>query len=287
MKLLILVSLVFVIVVSGCVSSESINKRIADSYRGIKSLSYDMDLVRTDEYDKPYTAYGIVEDDKIAEPKILSDSSERWVFKVLIEKPDKKSIFTSGTNDDHINGGQLINGTWYFSYRKAGSYGDTEEICNKDTFYMIPDRARGADLSADSSDPNICPQWVTDSIWKVPSNIDNSSMFNVNISQEKLNNRDVIKVSVESVDGGIFYISEREIPYQKIILWLDTNDFKLLKYQGTLKKSSEASENSIGIKTIYTATLKNMVFNPKIPAEKFQLDLNKYKNIVYIREKSG
>ncbi len=285
-KKLVFISLILVIIVSGCTSTEPVNRRIADTYNKLGSMSYDMELVRTDVYDKPYTAYAVLEYNNISEPKALSGSRQVWNFSVVIQKPDKKYASVSEWGDDGITGSQLINGTWYFFYRKAGSHGDTKSICNADTFYTIPDRARGADVSVDTSDPGVCLEWVVDSIWKIPANLNNQSMFRINISQERIDGISAFKVEVESADGDVFYISEWELPYQKIVFWLDEN-LKLIKYRGTLGKQKKATDTDIGLSTIYTATLKNVIFNPKLDASIFMVDLSKYRRIAYIREKQA
>jgi hypothetical protein len=301
-NLIIIIFILAVVFVSGCAAPEEINKRIAETYGRLNSLSYDVQVIRTDTYEKQYTAYEItqvqtgtreatdIETGEITEVPIfetvvgdsytLTGSRFVWDSSIFIQKPDKKTIISSGSYDPYISGGQQIKEKWQFRYEPAGTVEEKKQVCNGNTIYLIPDRGRGADVSVDSTNPNKCQESVQNSIWQIPASLDDPSKFKVDITKEE----GVIRANIESATGDFFYIENIEfMPFHKIVLWFDLDDLKLIKFEGALAKSKKGTETGIGLSTIYTMTFKNVVFNPAIPSRTFDVDLNKYEKVVDIK----
>ena len=140
-------------------------------------------------------------------------------------------------------------------------------------------------MSVDSTEPERCKEAVLNSIWQVPATLDDPSKFKVDITKETLDGRDVIRANIESTTGEFFYIEKTiDMPFQKMIFWFNPSDFKILKVEGVLGKSKRAiSERDVGLSTTYTMIFKNIVFNPDIPREIFNVDLSEYDKVINIK----
>lgn len=316
MKKIIAILLMFVIIfISGCATPAQINEQIAETYRNLDSLSYDVKIIRTDTYDKSYTAYEItqietgvrefesVEIPMVGEPRndevvlneeiiyetvignshILSKSGSEWDYSIFIEKPDKKLTIITGSHEPGISGGEMIGGTWYFRYSPARVEDEKKLICNSNLYYVIPDIFHGADVGVYSGDT--CKESVENSIWQLPSSLDDESKFKVTISEEMMNGKQVIRADIESVTGEFFYLDEKEAPYHNVIIWFEAEDFKLVKFEGILAKSRKGDETSIGLSTTYTMIFDNVVFDPEIPSEMFDINLDDYEEVADLSER--
>jgi len=217
---LILVMIIFgIILINGCAAPEEINKKIAETYGRLDSLSYDVQVIRTDTYEKTYTAYEIkqvqkgtrevtdIETEEIIETPVyetvvgdsytLTGSRFVWDYSIFIQKPDKKAIISSSSHDAYISGGQRIDGKWYYRYDPAGTEEERKQICNINTYYLIPDRVRGADVSVDSTNLKRCQELVQNSIWQIPASLDDPSKFKIDITKETMDGKEVIRANIE------------------------------------------------------------------------------------------
>lgn len=266
MKNRILIYFVFtllVLFIYGCATPEEINAQIAEAYRGLDSLSYDAEIVRVDTLERSYTAY---EFEQINEPpfvalgnsQTLTGSRSVWDYSVFIEKPDKKAIIGSGSHDAYISGGRRIDETWYFELQPAGTYEETRQICNGD-------RPQGIRIG--------CQEFMQNSIWAVPSALDDPTKFIVDITTETIDGEEVIRADIKSADGEFFSIGDMlmDMVFHEIALWFNPSNFKLVKFEGTLGKGKSGTETQVGLSTTYTMTIENMVFNLEIPSRTFEI----------------
>jgi hypothetical protein len=270
MKYYILILALAVVMVSGCISPEEINKQIADTYAGLSSLSYDVRIVRTDVYERSYTAYEFMPINEppyvsLGESHTLTGSSSEEQYSVFIEKPDKKAIWGSGSYQAHIGGGELIEDTWYYMYSPSGEYPSTRRVCKNNEY------SSNQDVPAIPGVYESCEDWIQNSIWRVPQDLDNETKYIVNISRETTEGREVIKAHIRSATDDFFYIENIDIPFQEIDFWFESESYKLVKFEGTLRKSKTENEgdHDIGLSTTYKMYFENMVFNPQTPTDMF------------------
>lgn len=272
-------------------------------------LMFDSEGNLREAYDMP--VYGPV----IGESQTITGASGELNSSVFIEKPDKKAIIVSGSHSAHSSGGETINGKWYNRLDPAGPVPETKDICTGNTKYETGQAGPGgADLGGYaegeapvdwtkgkyyvaagewylfviSNNAINCKDFIDGSIWQVPAALDDPTKFKVSTAEELLDGVKVIGVEVESVTGEPFTFEASAEPlFQRAKLWFDPIDFKLIKFIGTFEKSAKSEINeageeiSVGITETYTVTFKNVVFNPEIPLETFEVDLSKYALVKY------
>jgi hypothetical protein len=279
MRRYILIGLILITIsISGCtVAPAEINEQIAEVYRGLNSLSYDVEIVREDIYEKPYTVYEL---ERIEEPpyvavgksKTLTGCRHVWSYSIFIEKPDKKAVTGTYSHDDTRTGGQEINGTWYNELKPAKTH-ESRYVCNGDEYSVSVYGETGIPLPEDFS----CQKWVQSSIWEFPATLDDPTKFNVDITTETIDGEEVIKASVESATGEFFYVIKNVgmpvdymiMPFHKVVFWFRADDYRVVKFEGVLEKSKTGTGTQVGLSNNYTMNFKNMVFNPDIPPDTF------------------
>jgi outer membrane lipoprotein-sorting protein len=246
--------------------------------------------------------------DVVGESQTITGSSSEIDASVFIEKPDKKTIITSGSHDAFVSGGETIDGTWYNRLEPAGQVPESKEICNDNTMYEIgqmgPEGGYFSEgkyippgssyLTVISDDAAGCNDFIGTSIWQVPAALDDKTKFKVNTSEETIDGVNVIVADVESVTGEPFTFEANTEPlFQKAKIWFDPKDFKLIKFIGTFEKSAKrevsvaGEELGIGSSETYTVTFKNVVFNPTIPSSTFAVDLSEYGAVNQISAQQG
>lgn len=268
-RFIILAALFTVLLISnGCLSPENINKKIAETYRGLDSISYEVTILRTDTYDKVYTAYIFKRIDELpfielGESKELSGASFKWNSKVFIQKPDKKIVFTSGSHSAFVSGGQLIENKWYFKFEPEGVEPETQEECKE----LEPFPQKKGDEPRVEGPKDKCIREVENSIISVPSELDNPEKFKVETIEEIVDGIVSIKATIESATAEPFEIGNiggglQGLKFDKIIFWFAKDDLKPIRIVGKQIKKKAGSEDELGLTTIYTFYFDNVILNP-------------------------
>ena len=270
MKKTLLIFLLGLFFLTSCSFPGDMTEQIANTYGSLNSLQYKITVIREDVYDQPYDAYEIIGMD-LGDKHTLTGwkSIENTLYK--IKKPNKKIIISSKQEEEGINGGQRIQGEWYWSYSPARNFPESKLICNGFNYVHYPENSINS-----LTHPQKCSESIETDIVSILSSIDDPSKFIVNLRLDG----DYILVNVKNLDGSLIEIDGFDIELDNMTIWLNKQDLTLNKIEGINTRSKKGGlvltprgySEQIGFKTRYSITFGEVLFNPEFSDKLFEVN---------------